>query len=181
MGKNFTGKPHGDAFRSLSEKQGEFDGKADRFLVPAVIGELPFRDFGAEYYITRKGGKAGFNIAGSRCGVACQNIAPVPLRVDKQPFLSQPHQRVCNGTVAVRMEFHRVSHDISHFIITPVVQAVHGVQNTALHRFKPVIDLGYGPFQNDIRGVIQKVVGIHAFHRLTRGSNVGGLSHDGGY
>ena len=41
VGKNFTGKPHGDAFRSLSEKKGEFDGKADRFLVPAVIGELP--------------------------------------------------------------------------------------------------------------------------------------------
>ena len=177
VGKNFAGKAYGNAFRSLGEEQGEFDGKADRLLVPAVIGKLPFRDLRAEDDLTGEGGEARFNVAGGRRGIPGQDVAPVPLRVNEQPFLSQPHQRVRNGAVAVRVEFHRVPHDVRHFTIAPVVQPVHGVQDAALHGLEPVIDLGYGPFQDDVRGVIQKVVGIHAFHGLARGSNVGGLSH----
>ena len=51
------------------------------------------------------------------------------------------------------------------------------MQDAALDGFESVIDFWHGPFQNNVGGVIQKVVGIHAFHGLARWCDVGGLSH----
>ena len=177
VGKDFAGKTHGNTLRPLRKQKRKFDGQAHGLLVPAVIGKLPFRDFGAEHHVAGKGREAGFNVSGSRRGVSRQNIPPVPLGVDEQVFLAQAYQGVRDGPVPVRMEFHRIPDDIGYFIVAPVIQPVHGMQDAALNGLEPVIDFRHGPFQNNVGGVIQKVVGIHAFHGLARGCDVGGLSH----
>ena len=60
------------------------------------------------------------------------------------------------------MELHGMSHDVGHLVVAPVVHTLHGVQDAALYRFETVIDVGHGPFENHVRGIIQKPILIHS-------------------
>ena len=82
--------------------------------------------------------------------------------VDEQFLLPQLHQRVANGGVAVGVELHGVSHDVGHLVVASVVQPLHGVQDASLHGFQPVVDVGHGALQDDVGGIVQKPVLVHA-------------------
>ena len=75
------------------------------------------------------------------------------------------------------VELHGVAHDVGHLVVASVFHAAHGVQDASLHGFQSVHDVGHGAFQNDVRGIVQKPVLVHAaqlvFHVLVFG--VGGF------
>ena len=83
------------------------------------------------------------------------------MTVDEQVFLTQLYQCVFDGGITVWVKLHGFAHNVGH-LVTSVLHAAHGVQDAALHRFQSVHDVGYGTFQYDIRGIVQKPVLIHA-------------------
>ena len=83
MWKNLGGKSHGNTFYPLGQQQREFDRQCDRLSVSAVIGSLPFSRFRVEHHIQRKLGKPGFDVTGSSCTVARQDVTPVSLAVNE--------------------------------------------------------------------------------------------------
>ena len=60
------------------------------------------------------------------------------------------------------MKLHGMAHNVCNLIVTPVIKPLHGVQDTPLDRLQPVVDMRHRTFQNDIRGIIQKPVLVHA-------------------
>ena len=62
----------------------------------------------------------------------------------------------------MRVELHRVTHDIGHLVVTSVVHALHGVQDAALHWLQSVLDMRHGTLQNHVGGIVEKPVLIHA-------------------
>ena len=62
----------------------------------------------------------------------------------------------------MRVELHRVSHDIRHLVIAPVVHAFHRVEDTSLYGFQTVAQVGDGTFEDHVGGVIQEPVLVHA-------------------
>ncbi len=145
-----------------ASSRGEFHGQRHRLFVPSVVREFPFGGFGVEHHVERKFGEAGFDV--SRCGgaVAREDVAPVSLTVHKQVLLSQLHQGIAYGSVAVGMELHGVSHDVCHLVVASVFHAAHGVQDAPLHGLQPVHDVRHGTFQYHVRGIVQKPVLVHA-------------------
>ena len=104
-------------------------------------------------------------------GAAARDVAPVALRVHQQVFLAQLHQGVADGGIAVGVELHGVAHDVGHLVVASVVHALHRVQDAALHRLQAVLDVGHGTLQNDIRGVVEEPVLIHAA-QMVHGSRI---------
>ena len=162
MRQYFGRKPHGNTFHTLCQQQGEFDGQRHRFLVSSVVRQFPFGCFGVEHHIECKFGKACFDVTGGGCAVSCKNIPPVSLAVDEQILLAELHQCVTDAGITVRVKLHGVSHDVCHLVIASVFHTPHGVQDTPLHGFQSVHDVGYGTFQDYVRGIIQEPVLIHA-------------------
>ena len=62
----------------------------------------------------------------------------------------------------MRVVLHGLSHDVGHLVVASVVDDLHGVQDTPLHGFEAVLDMGYGAFENHVRSVVQEPVLIHA-------------------
>ena len=106
-------------------------------------------------------GEACLDITGGGGGVAGEDVAPVSLGVDEQFLLSQLHQGATDGLVTMRVVFHGVAHDVGHLVVPPVLQLVHGVQDTALHRFQSVVNIRKSTVQNDIRSVVQVPFAVH--------------------
>ena len=50
----------------------------------------------------------------------------------------------------MRVVFHGITHNVGHLIITAIIHALHGVQNTALHRLKAIHNMGHGTLQNHV-------------------------------
>ena len=55
-----------------------------------------------------------------------------------------------------------MSYDVGYFVVAAVVEAFHGVQDTALNGFQTVVDVRNGTLQNYIRCVIEEPVLVHA-------------------
>ena len=62
----------------------------------------------------------------------------------------------------MRVEFHGLAHDAGHFVVASVFHALHDMQYAALHGFQSVFDVGNGTLQNDVGGIVEKPVLIHA-------------------
>ena len=60
------------------------------------------------------------------------------------------------------VELHGVTHDVGHLVVAAVVHAFHRMENTSLYGFQAILDVGNGTFQDDIRGIVEKPVLIHA-------------------
>jgi hypothetical protein len=173
--EDFASEADSDAFRALSEEERELDGESDGFLVSAVIGELPFGDFGAVDDIAGELGEASLNVTRSGGGVAGEDAAPVALGVNDVAFLAESDESIADGSVTVGVIFHGVADDVSDFVIATVIEFIHGVEDAPLDGFEAVIDVRDGAFQDNVRGVIHEIVGVHAFHRLA-----GGVDERGG-
>ena len=60
------------------------------------------------------------------------------------------------------MELHRVADDVGHLVVAAVVEALHGVENTALHGFETVAEVGNGTLENDVGGIVKEPLLVHA-------------------
>ena len=160
--QNLRRQSYGNALGTLRQQQRKLRRQRDRLFVAAVVRQLPLGGLWVEHHVERKLRQAGFNISGCRRAVARQDVAPVALRVNQQVLLSQLHQCVADARVAVRVKLHGMSHDVRHLVIAAVVHALHRVQDAALHRLQTVLNVRHGPFEDDVRGIVQEPVLIHA-------------------
>ena len=55
-----------------------------------------------------------------------------------------------------------MTNDVGNFIVASVLHALHGMQYTALHWLKTVFQMRHRTLQDNIRGVVEKPVLIHA-------------------
>jgi len=56
------------------------------------------------------------------------------------------------------MQLHRLPHHIGDLVEPAVLHVEQGLQNPALHRLQPVMDIGNGPLPDDIGRVFQKIL-----------------------
>ena len=177
MGQHLAGESHSDAVGTLCQQQREFHGQGHRLLVASVVAHLPISGLRVEDRLKGKLRESCLDISGSGGTVTGEDVTPVALRVDEQILLSELHESVADGGVAVRVELHGVSHDVGHLVVASVVHALHRVKDTALHRFQSILDLRHSALKDDIGGIVQKPVLVHAAEMMHgRGIKaVGGL------
>ncbi len=162
MRQYLAGESYGDAVGTLCQQQRKLHGQGHGLFVASVVAHLPFGGLRVEDCLKCKLREARLDISGSGGTVSREDIAPVALRVDEQIFLSELYERVADRSVAVRMELHGVSHDVGHLVVASVVHAFHRVQDAALHRFQSILDLRHSALEDDIGGIVQKPVLVHA-------------------
>src|SRR5690606_31987191 len=112
-------------------------------------------------YIERKLGKSRLNITGSSRSVACKNVTPVTLSIDKQILLSYLYHGVTYTGISVRVILHSVPYHVSHLVVPAIVQFFKGMHYPALYRFQASVNGRYGTLQDNIGSIIQKPVFIH--------------------
>ena len=66
--------------------------------------------------------------------VAGEDVAKISLRLDEPPALPDGHQRRTDGSIAMRVQLHRRTHDIRDLVKAPVVHVPERVQHPALHQ-----------------------------------------------
>ena len=148
--ENLGGKTYGNTFRSLCEQKREFDRKLHRFLVTSVIRSHPVGCLRIEHHFLGKFAQTCLDITWCGIGVTCKDVTPVTLTVDQIVLLSQLYECAQDGLVAVRVELHRLSHDIGYLGISSVVDAPHRMQHTSLYRLHTIHDMRHGPVQDHI-------------------------------
>ena len=89
-------------------------------------------------------------------------VSPVALTVNEQVFLAHIHERVADSGIAVRVVLHGLTNKVGHLVVASVVLLEHGVQNAALNGFETVFHRRHGAFENDIAGIVQEIILIHA-------------------
>ena len=127
MRQNLRAEAHGNALRALCKKEREFGRKRDRLLVSSVVRELPESGFGIENHVERKLRESCLDVTRCSSAVTGEYVTPVTLTVHQQILLTHLHESVADGSVAVRVELHGVSHDVSHLVEATVVHALHRV------------------------------------------------------
>ena len=162
VGQDLRRQTHGDAVGALRQQQRKLDRQRDGFLLAAVVGQHPLGGFLVEDHFGGELRQARLNVTPRGGLVAREDIAPVTLAVDQQVFLPQLHQCVLDRRIAMRVVLHGLSHDVGHLVVASVVDDLHGVQDTPLHGFEAVLDMGYGAFEDHVRSVVQEPVLIHA-------------------
>ena len=150
VGQDLRREAHGNALGALCEQERELHGQHDGLLVAAVVGELPLGGLGVEDHVEGELRQARLDVATGGGIVAREDVAPVTLAVDEQLLLAQLHQGILDAGVAVGVELHRVTHDVRDLVEAPVVHALHGVQDAALHRLKAVADVWHGTLQDNV-------------------------------
>ena len=61
----------------------------------------------------------------------------------------------------MRVVLHSLTYDVGHLVVATIVNHLHSVQDTALHRLQSIVHVRHGTLQYNIRGVIQEPVLIH--------------------
>ena len=153
---------HGNTVRALRQQQRELDRQRNGFFIAAVVGAHPLGGLAVENHLKGEFRETRLDITTRGGIVAREDIAPVALAVDQQVLLTQLHESVLDRRIAVRVVLHRLADDTRHLVVAAVVHTPHGVQNTPLHGFQTILHVRNGPFQNNVRGVIQEPVAVHA-------------------
>ena len=156
VGEDRRGKTHGNAVHTLGQEQRELDRERHRFLAATVVARDPFGGFGVEYDVDCERREAAFNITRCCGAVTGEGVAPVTLGVNQQILLTEAHEGIANGGVAVRVVGHGSTDDGGHLLVAAVVVFEKGMQNAALHRLKSVLVVRNGAVQNHIAGVVQE-------------------------
>ena len=74
------------------------------------------------------------------------------------------HHGIANGSIAVRVILHGVSNNVGHLVVATILHFPHGVKDSALNGFQPIISMRYGTFENDIGSVVEKPIAIHVIN-----------------
>ena len=154
----------GDAAGAVDQQIREFRRQHDRLALAAVIVRLEIDRVVLEIVEQRHGGtrEPHLGVALGRRRVAVDR-AEIPLPVDQRQahgeFLRQPHQRVVDRLVAVRVILtHRVAGDARRFVVGAVrrvVVLVHREEDAAMHGLQPVAHVGQRARHDHAHGVIE--------------------------
>ena len=160
--KDFRGHTDSDAVSSLGEQQRKADRQFGRFLVATVVGCHPAGEFRFENDFFREFGQTCLNVTGGGIRVAGKDVSPVTLALHGKTLLAYLDQGSEYGGVSVRMILHSLSYDVRDLGETAVVNLEHSVQDPPLDRFESIHDVGYGPLENDIGGIVQEPLPEHS-------------------
>ena len=158
VGKNLRRETYGNTLHTLCKQQREFYGQRDGLFVATIVGEHPLGNLGAEDHLECKLRESRLDITGSSRTVAGEDVTPVTLRVNQQIFLSELHECVTDGGIAVGVELHSVSHDVGHLYAAAVIHTPHRVEDTPLHRLESIVYVGHRSLQNHIGGVVEEPI-----------------------
>ena len=142
--QDLAGESDGDALGALSEEEGKLHRQVDRLLVCTIVGGDVVGDLGGEEDPLGEGREACLYVARSRRTITGEEVAPVTLTLDQEASLAQLHEGVPDARIAVRVELHRLTDDISH-LDQPILHLRHRVEDPSLDRLEPVRDIGHRP------------------------------------
>ena len=148
----------GDAFRPQGEEHGDLRREGHRLPVAAVVGVHVFGDFRVVQRLFGQRRQPAFDVPGRRGGVSGQDRPEIALLLDEHVLVGQVDQRPEDRLVPVGMVPHGLAHHVGDLVVLPVVHLEEGVENAALHRLEPVVDLRYGAVLDEVGGVLQVVV-----------------------
>ena len=141
----------GDAGGAIRQQVGKARGQDDRLAVFAVIGcaEIDSILVDAVEHRLRHRREPAFGVAHRR-GVIAVDIAEIALAVDQRialrEILGEPHQRVIDRELAMRMKLaDHVADDAGAFFVAGggiEPQLLHRVQDAAMHRLQPIAHIG---------------------------------------
>ena len=175
--QNLRRQTNGDAFRALRQHEREFDRQRHRLPVAPVVAQLPGGGLGIEQHLARKRRQPRLDIPRRRRLVARERVAKIPLRLDQEGALAHADERRADRDVAVRMVAHGGADDVGHLVVPAVVHFPQRVEDAALHRLEAVVDVGHGPVEDDVAGVVeepgpvvarQRRLAVLEFHVSTR-------------
>ena len=160
-----------------SSSSGILAGRAHRFLHAAVIGVDELGQVLVEQGFACQWRQSALDVAGRRGLIAGEDVAEVSLAVDQISLVGQVDQGVEDRLVAVGMEFHGLADHVGHLVETAVIHVVQGLQEPSLHRLEAVVDIGNGPFADDVGGVVEEI-GVKQLMQFAALS-LAGLTHTG--
>ena len=160
--EDLGGEAHADAFRTLREQEREADRELGGLLVAPVVGVHPVGDLRVEHHLLGELAQARLDVSRRGVGVAGEDVAPVALAVDGEAFLPELDEGAEDGGVTVGVVLHGLAHDVGDLGVGAVVHPVHRVEDAALHGLETVHDVGDGPVQDHVGGIVQVPVLEHA-------------------
>ena len=89
-------------------------------------------------------------------------VAPVSLAVDEQFLLSQFDESLVYRGIAVGVKLHGLAYDAGHLVVAAVFHALHDMEYASLDRLQSVFDMGNGALQDNVGGIVEKPVLVHA-------------------
>ena len=165
MGGNIGGHPHGDPGGAVEQQIGQ-PGRQHQGLFQGAVevgGPVngPLAQFRQQHLGI--GCQPGFGIAHGGKGLGIVRGAPVALAVHQRVTigkrLGHQHHGLIAGRVSMGMVFaQHIPHGTGGLLVLGggrQSQFRHGVDDTPLHRFKTVTDMGQGPVEDDVHGVVQ--------------------------
>jgi hypothetical protein len=127
------------------------------FLVASVVARDELGQLVVEDFVARQFGEPALDVTGSRRRVAGEDVAVITLALDEVTLVRQHHERVADGSVAVRMILHRVSDDVGDLDEAPVVLLLQRPEDATLHRLQTVLEIRNRAVANDVGRVLEKV------------------------
>ncbi|NDD40199.1 MAG: hypothetical protein EB082_17620, partial [Verrucomicrobia bacterium] len=97
---------------------------------------------------------------GIAVGLSCK-ILPHTLSLDEVALVRQHHERVADGSIAVRVILHAIADDVGNLHEPPVIGAVQRPEDAALHGLQTVFEIGDGAVADDVGGVFEEAL-VHA-------------------
>ena len=85
-----------------------------------------------------------FDITWRRRSIPRESITPVTLAVNEQVLLSELHECISDAGITMRVILHGLTYDVGYLVVLTVINALHRVQDTTLHRLKTILDCGDG-------------------------------------
>ena len=160
-----------DAAGAVREQVRDARGEHDRLLLLAVIGlaEIDRVFVDAVEQRRRDGRQLGLGVAHRRRVIAV-DIAEIALAVDQRialrEILREPHERVVDGLVAMRVIFtDHVADDARAFLEAArgvELELAHGVEQAAVHRLQAVAHIG----QRALRDGGERIGEVALFKRI---------------
>ena len=160
MRQNLRREPDRDAIRAFEQHDGKLRRQRDGLLVAPVVAELPRRRLRVEKHVLREVREPRLDVTRRRRIVARERVAVIPLRLDEPPALPDRHKRRTDGRIAMRMQLHRRTDDISDLVKAPIVHVPKRVQHAPLHRFQPVINVRHRAIEDHVARVIEEPIAV---------------------
>ena len=167
--RNVRGHAHGNTGRAVHQQIGQAGWKRQRFAFGAVIVGAEIHGFLVDItqHFVGNLGQTNFRVTHGRCAVAVDR-AKVTLaihqHVTQREVLRHTHDRVVHRTVTVWVVFtDHITNDTRRLLVRAVpvvVEFVHGIQHTSMHRLQAIARVGEGAAHNHAHGVI-KVAAAH--------------------
>ena len=144
MGQDCRRKSHRDTIRPEHQQKRNLRGQINRLFFSTVVIWHKSRRLLVEDFVPRKVRQTTLNITRRRVRHSRIKRAVVTLSVNQVALAFAPKlvgentNRVTNGSVAVRMVLHRVTHDIGDLRVASVILLPEGMHNAPLDGLKAI-------------------------------------------